>query len=190
MMSGVGKPDPYRGAPGDASVRLELRRILATDLFQRSARLSAFLRFVTERTLAGESAMLKEQVLGSELYGKGPEFDGGTDPVVRVDARRLRDKLREYYAASPLDPVVISLSKGCYVPAFEVNGKTPPPNAGGATAPRQPLSFRRRGAAMAAGLAVLLGCLAWSTGRKTPSRLTRITTFQGNKVAPGLSPDG
>jgi hypothetical protein len=51
-----------------------------------------------------------------ELYGKGTDFDGGPDPVVRVDARRLRDKLREYF---------ISLPKGSYVPVFE--GQFDPP---------------------------------------------------------------
>ena len=49
----------------------------------------------------------------------GTDFDSGLDPVVRVDARRLRDKLREYYADAPADEVVISLPKGSYVPVFE-----------------------------------------------------------------------
>src|SRR5512132_65375 len=66
---------------------------------------------------------LKESVLAHELYGKGTDFDGGTDPVVRVDARRLRDKLREYYEGRS-DPVVISLPKGSYVPVF--SGNSPP----------------------------------------------------------------
>src|SRR5689334_17761685 len=104
--------------PTDSDVRSQLARILSSSYFTRSERLSSFLRFVTERKLAGESGSLKEQRLGAELYGKGSDFDGGVDPIVRVDARRLRDKLREYYGDNPEDPVVISLPKGSYAPAF------------------------------------------------------------------------
>jgi hypothetical protein len=77
------------------------------------------LRFVVEQTLTGQGDNLKEQVLALELYGRGADFDSGADPIVRVDARRLRDKLREYYVGAPADPIVISLPKGGYVPVFE-----------------------------------------------------------------------
>jgi hypothetical protein len=117
------------GVPADSAVLAQLERILASELFARSARLSAFLRFVVERTLQGQGSTLKEQVIGSQLYGKGAEFDGAADPIVRVDARRLRDKLREYYAAFPLDPVLISLPKGGYMPAFRENVVAPTTNA-------------------------------------------------------------
>ena len=81
-------------------MRAELDRILASDIFSRSDRLSAFLRFIVERTLSGHGDSLKEQVLADELYGKGADFNTAADPIVRVDARRLRDKLREYYASA------------------------------------------------------------------------------------------
>ena len=99
-------------------VRAELERILASEVFSRSQHLRRFLSFIVEQRLAGQGHSLKESVLAHELYGKGTDFDGGTDPVVRVDARRLRDKLREYYEGRS-DPVVISLPKGSYVPVFE-----------------------------------------------------------------------
>lgn len=189
------------GRPGvliDAAVRSQLERILASELFVRSARLSAFLRFVTEQTIDGHGSMLKEHFLGSQLYGKGPEFDGAADPIVRVDARRLRDKLREYYAEFPLDPIVISLAKGSYVPVFTdtriasipgVKDTQQVSQQSGKVARRS----RWRWAAVVTGLSAVLGSwLAWSVLRKTPQaqRLIRVTTFQGNKVAPGLSPDG
>src|SRR5262245_57034998 len=89
-------------APGtDASadrVRAELDRILGTELFARSSRLSSFLKFIVEKTLAGEGECLKEHVIAVELYGKTTDFNTAEDPIVRVDARRLRDRLREYYA--------------------------------------------------------------------------------------------
>ena len=108
----------------DAVVRAQLERILASEVFSRSQQLRRFLSFIVEQRLAGQGHSLKESVLAHELYGKGTDFDGGADPVVRVDARRLRDKLREYYEGRS-DPVVISLPKGSYVPVFEANSVSP-----------------------------------------------------------------
>ena len=105
-------------------VRAQLERILASEVFSRSQQLRRFLSFIVEQRLAGQGHSLKESVLAHELYGKGTDFDGGADPVVRVDARRLRDKLREYYEGRS-DPVVISLPKGSYVPVFEANSASP-----------------------------------------------------------------
>ncbi|HEV8333958.1 MAG TPA: hypothetical protein VGQ22_21225, partial [Steroidobacteraceae bacterium] len=102
----------------DAAVRAQLDSMLASAVFSRSPHLRRFLSFIVEQTLAGQGHRLKESVLAHELYGKGTDFDGGNDPVVRVDARRLRDKLREFYEGRS-DPVVISLPKGSYAPIFE-----------------------------------------------------------------------
>src|SRR6266542_3096821 len=107
--------------PADA-VTAQLTRILASEIFSRSDRLTAFLTYIVEQTLAGHGAALKEHVLAMEVYGKGADFGAAVDPIVRVDARRLRDKLREYYASAPHDPLVISVPKGSYVPTFETNG--------------------------------------------------------------------
>jgi hypothetical protein len=60
--------------PPDAIVRDQLARILSSELFGRSDRLSAFLRFIVEKTLSGEGDSLKEYVLAVELYGKGADF--------------------------------------------------------------------------------------------------------------------
>ena len=109
----------------DSIVRAQLERILASEVFSRSQQLRRFLSFIVEQRLAGQGHSLKESVLAHELYGKGTDFDGGADPVVRVDARRLRDKLREYYEGRS-DPVVISLPKGSYVPVFEANVRRHP----------------------------------------------------------------
>lgn len=104
-------------------VRDELERILASPTFKNSVRLKAFLRYIVEQSLVGGSGKLKEHVLALELYNRNGDFDAGLDPIVRVDARRLRDKLREYYADAPDSPVNISLPKGGYVPSFEATGK-------------------------------------------------------------------
>jgi hypothetical protein len=126
----------------DAQVRAQLDRILASETFARSAQLRRFLTFVVVRSLSGEGSSLKESVIAHELYGKGTDFDGGTDPVVRVDARRLRDKLREYYD-NRSDPIVISLPKGSYAPVFEQTGSAASdrPAAPSSPPPRSPSSL-------------------------------------------------
>jgi hypothetical protein len=111
MPSETSARDHARSDLPDAKVRAQLERILASDVFSRSRQLRRLLTFLVEQRLAGQGPSLKESVLAHELYGKGTDFDGGTDPVVRVDARRLRDKLREYYEGRS-DPVVISPAKG------------------------------------------------------------------------------
>ncbi len=118
----------------DSVVRAQLERILASEVFSRSQQLRRFLSFIVEQRLAGQGHSLKESVLAHEVYGKGTDFDGGADPVVRVDARRLRDKLREYYDGRS-DPVVITLPKGSYVPVFEANSASPSHTAPPVVAP-------------------------------------------------------
>ena len=78
-----------------------------------------FLRFVVDRELAGRGRELKEYTLGTEVFDRDPAYDPRIDPIVRVEARRLRSKLREYYSGSgATDAIVIELPKGSYVPQF------------------------------------------------------------------------
>ena len=80
-------------------------------------RLSAFLRYTVETTLAGEADSLKEFVIGAEVFQRGDSFNPQTDNLVRVAANRLRSKLAEYYHGSgQADAVVIDLPRGRYVP--------------------------------------------------------------------------
>ena len=116
---------PHSAAPSDVPpslVRAELDRILASEIFSRSDRLSAFLKFIVDETLDGHGDTLKEQVIAVELYGKGADFNTAADPIVRVEARRLRDKLREYYASAPHGLLAISVPKGSYTPVFQLKG--------------------------------------------------------------------
>src|SRR5690242_1445042 len=80
-----------------AAVEEELQRILASDIFANSHRLSNFLRFTVEATLKGKGEQIKEYVIGVEVFGRNRSYDPRTDPVVRVEAGRLRLKLAEYY---------------------------------------------------------------------------------------------
>jgi TolB-like protein len=106
--------------PTPAAVRAELERVLASEGFVNSERLTRFLRFTVEKTLAGEGDQLKEYLLGVEVFDRGATFDPRMDPIVRVEARRLRAKLEEYYAgAGHSTEVRIACPKGSYVPVFE-----------------------------------------------------------------------
>jgi eukaryotic-like serine/threonine-protein kinase len=102
-------------------VREQLHRILVSDPFQRSERLTSFLTFIVEETLEGRQSELKEYRVGIMVCGRRESYDTRTDPVVRVEARRLRSAIEMYYAQEGCnDPILISLPKGGYVPSFSL----------------------------------------------------------------------
>lgn len=101
-----------------ARVQEELQRILASPTFLNARRPSQFLRFIVDETLAGEER-LKEYLIGVEVFDRPQDYDPKDDPVVRVEAGRLRKKLAEYYAGPGAnDTLIIELPKGGYVPVF------------------------------------------------------------------------
>jgi TolB-like protein len=105
--------------PTPDDVRAELERVLASASFAGTSRLSRFLRFVVERSLAGEAERLKEYVIGVEVFDRDERYDPRIDSIVRVEAGRLRAKLDEYYRGDGArDWVAIRLEKGSYAPEF------------------------------------------------------------------------
>ncbi len=103
----------------------QLNRILASKAFRQADRLKRFLTFIVEETLAGRSERLKEFVVGVEVFGKDTSFDPGNDPIVRVQARRLRAQLSRYYQEEGhSDELLIELPKGGYAPQFRTAQKT------------------------------------------------------------------
>jgi hypothetical protein len=78
-------------------IRAQLERILSSEVFSRSGRLVRFLRFSVEQALSGNGDSLKEQTIGIEVFDRKSDYDPRIDPIVRVEARRLRSKLRTYY---------------------------------------------------------------------------------------------
>jgi len=108
-------------------VRSQLARILSSDGFVSSQRLCRFLRFVVERTLEADAERLKEFVIAMEVFDRTEDYDPNVDSIVRVEARRLRNKLKAYYEGpGSRDPVLISLRPGSYVPLFR---RLTPPEA-------------------------------------------------------------
>lgn len=111
--------------PAADQIREQVGRILASRLFARSERLCRFVRFCVDLTLDGRSDELKEQLIGVEVFDRRGDYDPRTDPIVRVEARRLRAKLKAYYASQGKpDSLLIELPKGAYVPAFRTRNTT------------------------------------------------------------------
>ncbi len=120
----IGPSGPvHSGAPSDHEVRAVLEKILGSAGFRNSERMRRFLRVAVERTLEGATDQLKEFSLGHDVFDRGEDYDPRTDSIVRVEARRLRRKLRVYYEGEGLlDKVVIQFHPGKYVPGFSRGG--------------------------------------------------------------------
>lgn len=112
------RPDAA-GAPSAGEVSSALDRVLASDGFRGSPQLAAFLRYVVEATLRGEAERIKGYTVAIEALGRSDTFDPQTDPIVRVEAARLRRAINRYYAgAGSCETIQIELPLGSYVPVF------------------------------------------------------------------------
>jgi hypothetical protein len=112
------------GEISSGAIRGQLLRILDSPVFVHSHRLSRFLRFTVETTLAGQADILKEYVIGTEVYDRRPPYHPSADSIVRSEARRLRNKLKQYYeSAGKDDSVFIYYRPGGYVPVFRLQRK-------------------------------------------------------------------
>ena len=113
-----------------AEARSALARILESPEFASAARLSDFLRHVVTETVEGRGGAIKGYAIAVDVFGRPADFDQATDPIVRVEASRLRRALAQYYQGSgSADPVLIELPRGGYVPVFRTRGPDPSPAA-------------------------------------------------------------
>lgn len=98
-------------------LRQQVERIAQSKPFICSRRMQRFLSYIVEAELTNSRDSLKESILGVEVFDRTPGFDPKEDPIVRVEARRLRAKLQEYYDNYGVaDPVFIQVPKGGYIP--------------------------------------------------------------------------
>ncbi|SFJ71396.1 TolB amino-terminal domain-containing protein [Bosea sp. OK403] len=160
-------------------VRAELDRLFASPEFNVPSRAKKFLRYIVEESLAGRAARIKAYTVGTKVFERDPGFDAQNDPVVRIEAGRLRRALERYYLIAGLtDSIVISIPKGGYVPFFEVRAaqqilplvpSLPPPDKVGP----QPLPRRMAwlGAGVAISAALFIG-IALPSGSRNVPRLT------------------
>lgn len=119
-------------SPDPSSVRRQLEVLRWSRAFQRSRRLMAFLGHIVEAKLAGKPRLLTESAIGQALYATAHDYDARIDSTVRVEARRLRRKLDEYYAVDGADDeVIIQLPVGSYSPVIQQGQRAPlQPNGG------------------------------------------------------------
>jgi adenylate cyclase len=169
-------------APSPDEVRAQLERVLATPAFA-SGRHPRFLRYVVGRTLAGEADQLKEYVLGLDVFDRSDGYDPRLDSIVRVEARRLRAKLDEYYAGPGAgDRVIIAIPRGSYAPVFSTR-PAPVADAEPDTLPATataPLSLKRWAALAAlSGALAVVGLSGW---RALPSSAGGVPPAPGPKV--------
>jgi TolB-like protein/Flp pilus assembly protein TadD len=123
------------------TVRKQIEKILQSSFFSDSQRMARFLSFAVEETLNGNGSRLKEVVIGTEVFDRQAAYDPRIDPIVRVEARRLRAKLHSYYdGEGEYDPVVVEFPKGGYSPVFHLRLQRSPNEV---TVPPQTNTFSR-----------------------------------------------
>jgi len=110
---------PVKKKLSDDLIRLQLNRILASRGFSNSERLRSFLSFVVEASLNKQTGRVKAYTIATEVFGRQVDFDPQSDPIVRIEAGRLRRRLEYYYGTSGLnDAIRIEIPKGAYVAVF------------------------------------------------------------------------
>jgi len=113
-----------------AQIRDQVPRILASRHFARAGRLRRFLQYVVEQALGGGAIHLKEHTIGVDVFDRKPDYDPRIDPIVRVEARRLRAHLQAYYESDGRHEIVlIDLPKGTYAPVFRARDAATPAQA-------------------------------------------------------------
>lgn len=104
----------------DSEIRTQLDKILSSPEFNVPERVRHFLVYVINQTLEGHADRIKAYSVAVEVFGRDANFDIQNDPVVRIEAGRLRRALERYYLlAGTADPILIEIPKGGYVPRFQ-----------------------------------------------------------------------
>ncbi len=175
-----------KGATEGIAIRPELihealDKIVNSPAFAQSARLTRFLRFVVEHSVENRPDQLKEYSIGLSVFDRDEGYDPRTDPIVRVEAGRLRTKLREYYSSEGKnDSVIIQLPKGSYVPAISLPEKDLKETVG-------PVRFPKSSAILVLLLVVGIGACALASFLYVQNRELR-RTLQSTK-RPSVSPE-
>ena len=111
--------------PGIETERIEraLQAILQSETFSRSERLRSFLKYIVDMERQGQAGRLKGYTIGIDVFGRDDSFDPTTDPLVRVQAGKLRRLLAQFYADEGQNEVLrIQVPVGAYVPVYEPAG--------------------------------------------------------------------
>ena len=112
-----------KALPRPEEIRKQASRILSSPAFEASERNRAFFSFVIKEAVAGRAEHLKGPTIARKVFERGEDFDAAHDPVVRMEARKLRAALNTYYLRDGArDPIRIQIPKGSYVPHFDYQG--------------------------------------------------------------------
>src|SRR6204780_1551274 len=113
-------PHPDHVDPGRrARERAALYAVLTSGIFENKPRLANLLKYICERHFDGDTGTIKEYSIATDVFGRGQSFDQATDSIVRVEAFRLRKKLREFYEGEGGDQLIeIVVATGHYRPEF------------------------------------------------------------------------
>src|ERR1039457_4066149 len=185
-------------------IQSELERVVASKEFASSPRLIRFWRYCVEQSRAGRLGSLKESVIGVHVFDRPASYDPKADPIVRVHARRLREKLELFYGSEDAPEIVIQIPKGGYSARFE---QVTPRGAATALltvhmeAPREvapePAVVRLRSLRLAAWigvsvLALLLAFVLWRPARRDGSQagIQPLVSLPGSAGDPAWGPDG
>ncbi len=109
-------------------VEHQLAQILASPQFKSAKQMKNFLQFIVRKALAGKGEVLKQYIIAVEALGYPVDFDSDTNPVVRIKAGRVRERLTKYYEnEGKNDALIITIPKGSYTPFFEKKARTQKP---------------------------------------------------------------
>jgi hypothetical protein len=108
------------------TIQAELERILSSRCFRSSKSSRKFLHYIVTASLTGNPRLLTQHAIAVEGLGKHTDFDDIDNPLVRVQAGRVRKQLNDYYATEGrYNSVCIQLPRGSYQPVFMRNQPEP-----------------------------------------------------------------
>ena len=145
--------------PLDHEIREQLARIRCSPAFDAPDRAQKFLAYVVEEALQGRADRIKAYSIAIEVFGRDASFDAQNDPVVRIEAGRVRRALEHYYLLTgQQDPILITIPKGGYVPTFSRIAECPPQIAEQVVPAR---TFKAGRLAVPAAVVMVLGAVGW-----------------------------
>ncbi|MEO8597829.1 MAG: hypothetical protein ABI759_31205 [Candidatus Solibacter sp.] len=152
-------PGTYNGAssvtsPDSVTIRDAVSDILRSAPFRHSRQSQVFLTYIVKHSVAGETDLLRERVIGVEVFGRDANYDPGDDPIVRVRAAEVRKRLAQYYQEATDRPLRIEIPAGSYKAVIQARAVSQPPAPEEPAIPAAPPWFRRW-RWLAAGVALL-----------------------------------
>jgi eukaryotic-like serine/threonine-protein kinase len=169
----------------DEAIQAQAQRIIDSRTFIHSERLRRFLRHCVTQAMQRRPENLREYVIAVEVFDRPESYDPATDPIVRVEARRLRAKLKDYYQTEGCeDPLIIDVPKGSYLPSFQLRKPVEP---------KPGVPWRLSLIVVALLMPAMVLAYWWIARRETPPpklALRRITFDSGLTTDAAFSPDG